>query len=904
MANFVQSRGDKYDIILSKREISENSYDSYFEYNQTQGSLISNFPEIDYIFPRIYAIININGSWLRLIATDLKAEQNKGIGFSSKDDNETGDDLNKIDSLLENGCIISDRYKSFNYKKGDILNFSLLNSSLTLNFTFVDFYDIEDKYPYGEYFFPEILVDINVFRNLATNYSSITGNSFKFEWKDLCNRMIIGLKDSFQYYKVTDIDNSLKKMANIAGEIRIFLGFDEWAVDYGGTRAFSSADEVFVALIVVVSIGIFAGFLFYAIITYNLLSTSISERLREIGILQSIGAKKSQIFYALVTEGFLLGIASVVLGFIISLLFNQFVIVPIVNIFLEGMYEFIIQPQMLLIACSISFGTIFVFSIIPARYIYKFQIIQLIRPETLVETSADSNTGSNKDSNKKNGMDLIKYVVMLLILSLIYLIFPIALNSKDVFVIFGFVIVIFFIAIIGLVMISTIFIKPLSKGFLKIYERINLKFKVLLQLGLNKHLRRNKVISVILILSFSIAFFFISSLRMMNEQTRIQTECLVGSDINIYSRGETYVPLQQFQINDLMSIEGIESVSGVVHDLYRLENTYLKKGIYSSPLNLKLEISDSFSIQRSNNEFFAVDSNFNRTIYHESIQMNQGTFEDAFSKIFNIKQVNILISTEISEYFQTEKDEYLNLYFTRNGKTIQLKAQVSGVYHAIPGAFHDYNAYDFQKKGTFIISMDTLQQYFSLPKGDNGVFTRLLIKQSNNANSDAVKSNIQAYFGKDWWGIYYLTYEDEYNDRAFYSELALIIGILLCAMLFFMIIAGFNSSFYSVFIERQKEIMIYRALGLSLKDIKILFQKELMILLLINGALGSLIGLILAVLFGNLSTIMYHVPIQIAIPIDIIVLLLVFCAGILYVFYNHLFKKKLKPQIMSLQVRQ
>lgn len=142
----------------------------------------------------------------------------------------------------------------------------------------------------------------------------------------------------------------------------------------------------------------FAGILCFLIafgsisLVYNSFSISVSERIRQFGILQSIGATKKQIKQTVCFEAMILSIIAVPLGIVIGLLGIGMVFLMLNDNFQAFLHtnsslKLVVSPGILLIATIISLVTTLISAMIPARKALRIAPIVAIRQNEEIKIS-------------------------------------------------------------------------------------------------------------------------------------------------------------------------------------------------------------------------------------------------------------------------------------------------------------------------------------------------------------------------------------------------------------------------------------------------------------------------------------------------------------------------------------
>lgn len=139
----------------------------------------------------------------------------------------------------------------------------------------------------------------------------------------------------------------------------------------------------------------------FVIVVSNSFRVSAGERIRQFGILKSVGAANSQIAEIILYEGVMLAIVAIPVGIVLGLLVNFFGI-QIMDNLLEAAnrrntfqidFDFIIAWQAILISVMLSFLTVWLSAWIPARKASRMSAIEAIRGTGEVKVKAKNVRG-------------------------------------------------------------------------------------------------------------------------------------------------------------------------------------------------------------------------------------------------------------------------------------------------------------------------------------------------------------------------------------------------------------------------------------------------------------------------------------------------------------------------------
>ena len=185
------------------------------------------------------------------------------------------------------------------------------------------------------------------------------------------------------------IDNAYKLLASTSEYKDIFISYNFSKETY--LKAVSLLNKISYVLFVVV--GIVAS-----IIIYNIFNASVSERVREFGMLRAIGASKARIVVMVVGEGLLMGIIFIPIGIILGTFFTRFIIANIADI--DGFNQvFVISKESVVVSIIIGFFSIILGSYGPAKRTGKISPIEAIESNNNLKSTGKRINATIEPSN-------------------------------------------------------------------------------------------------------------------------------------------------------------------------------------------------------------------------------------------------------------------------------------------------------------------------------------------------------------------------------------------------------------------------------------------------------------------------------------------------------------------------
>lgn len=126
---------------------------------------------------------------------------------------------------------------------------------------------------------------------------------------------------------------------------------------------------------------------------YNAFNISLNERIRQFGILSSVGATPKQLRNSVLFEGFCIGIIGIPIGIIVGIAIIKLLIPIIANNFVSIMHSDVplklyVSIPVISIAVAVSLITILISAYIPAKRASKMPIMESIRQTNEIKTEA------------------------------------------------------------------------------------------------------------------------------------------------------------------------------------------------------------------------------------------------------------------------------------------------------------------------------------------------------------------------------------------------------------------------------------------------------------------------------------------------------------------------------------
>jgi ABC-type lipoprotein release transport system permease subunit len=459
-----------------------------------------------------------------------------------------------------------------------------------------------------------------------------------------------------------------------------------------------------------------------------------------------------------------------------------------------------------------------------------------------------------------------------------------------------------FCVMIGFILLGLSLLPLLIHVALLVSTPLIRNIKNFLNMSIFRHNRRNQLINLMLIFSFSMIIFTSSFITNVTNQMITQKQLKTGTSMFIKSTDKSLLPMEIK--NDLMEIEGVESTSAILRTIK--EDGYNYPGSTPESQDLSLSAGDLGGLSTIDIFSVAVDEDFKRTIYQDIIQMEEGDFDHAFESLFNLEHPSAIIAEKLATSLDVSLNDSIRLLFKSNQTSTETIVKITGIFHQIPGvrSIEEFGSlsqqsFDYLSEDGILVSLSLFNQGFGLTseKDNQGYASRILVKVRENADENAVKSQIYASLSEVNIEIITTTQWIS-QDQNLFSAIKYGVSLLLLIFIF-TAVSNLSVSAYSIFVERQAEIRSLRGIGLSIKNVEHVFFIELLILLLANGFVGVIAGGLMALTFSSLGEVVYRVKTPFTLSYDLIIILFIISISYLKLSYHRLFRQKIEMKISS-----
>ncbi|MFW9948716.1 MAG: ABC transporter permease, partial [Candidatus Thorarchaeota archaeon] len=732
------------------------------------------------------------------------------------------------------------------------------------NFTIDKIFDYQLKWPISFRNRPLIVVDIT---SLYTIFGIET-------FEGTANELILTLKGNEIYYDARDIEGSENKVKDIAGEIQILIGINEFYIDLPKLEVLGFSEFLSVGITIIFVFVSMISMIISGVLINGILKTSVEERIREFGIFRTLGATKRYNLFIVLVQGLLLCGFGTIVGIIVAYLSTQFIILPIAEVVvassipgLVGNISFSVTLWSVLISIIIGLTVGLVVSISPAIKVMKLQLIESIHPYRKEDLLYKL--------EKKASVNY-KLIILGIILAVnggfVLLIIPRIINSGSTSLIAGTLIALLIIFLIGTSLAGLGIMPLIIRFFILIFRFFSRKLAPVYRIFIFRYARRNFSTIVIFAFTFSFVIFTASAFKFLSDQGVISSNLRYGADIVIETEGWddpedeggfgggffgggfqslSSIQIQQngFSVNPerilttdfkttLLSIEGVERISTVIASPFHLTQIYSEEG-----KEFIAEIGDYAGLTTVEVSLIGIDEEYSSTIKTQYIEFTQGNLATSFDKLFTEGEMfSCIVSESISSNLNLLMGDIIRMRIQRGDESEIYTFKIVGVAASMPGFFSEFGRSGSSSfMGGVMISQETYINIMDIPPIP--YLDKIFIKLSPNAlsNSQNIVLELEEENRRDFDFDITDLLRSAGQEQSYFTILDTFFSITLDATIIICLF-GLISSSYSTIIERKKEIGIIRTLGLKGKEINRLFTIESLIIMLSSGSVGVIVG--------------------------------------------------------------
>jgi len=620
---------------------------------------------------------------------------------------------------------------------------------------------------------------------------------------------LLSVKLSEEIINYNDLEGSVSKIVEIGSNIQEKIGL-EYTVFLVKAYVLESVSGVVSTQRIMLNIFVLIAVLMACILIVSTMLMNVTERIREIGILRSIGSSKTQIFASILIEAIIIGLIGTITGLGLGLLLGKYLISPSLLGFRRQLQvsNFIISVRSLNFGLLLGILTSVIGGFYPAYSASKMTPLEALSPAIrrvmIVEEERKLRPERVNIGLAAGGIGLFaatSFMVFLLPIIGFY-------GNQTIFILISFASL--GLVLLGLTMTFTALLPFTAKIFSKIVGKLWKIEAVLAERNIIKHRRRSSL--TFFMLSTSIAFIMLvgTVTSMYAASSQINVQNYLGADIVVFPR--EYVPVSIAE--NISLVEGVEAVCPVT-------------------MGITVKAGDLVLYKQYALKIFGVNaSTFPNVTYARDIDFEGGTLHEAFKKLAE-ENGTIIISKGLAESLNMDVGDKIRIETVYG--TFVLK--IAAIASSIPG----FSFTKFKQRAAATDGLVSLETYYNITK--MLVVDRFLVKVKEGFDPIKVANVISNEIGGEYDIQVTTTKELAENAVESYENISKLFTILLS---FAVVIAvlGHATSLITSIQERTWETGVLRSIGLDRKQTVLVYVMEAFIiasLSYISGVVSSLI---------------------------------------------------------------
>lgn len=667
---------------------------------------------------------------------------------------------------------------------------------------------------------------------------------------------VLFVKLSEEIINYNDLEGSVSKIVEVGSSIQEKIGL-EYTVFLVKAYVLESVSGVVSTQRVMLNIFVFIAVLMACILIVSTMLMNVAERIREIGILRSVGSSKIQVFASILIEAVIIGLIGSITGLGLGLLLGKYVISPS----LVGFHKqfqvsiFVVSPQSLNLGLLLGVLTSVVGGFYPAYSASKMTPLEALSPAVRRMMTAEKEEKKLRPERVNTGL-VIGGVGLFAATSFMVFLLPIIgfYGNQTIFIMITFISLGLILA--GLTLIFTAILPLTAKFFSKIVGKFWKIEATLAERNIIKHKRRSSL--TFFMLSTSIAFIMligtVTSIYATSAQTSVKN--YLGADVVVYSR--EIIPTSV--ANNISLVKGVEAVCPVT-------------------TGVSVKAGDLVLYKQYSLKIYGVNASvFPNVTYAKDTDFESETLQEAFKKLED-ENNTIIISKGLAESLNMDIGDKIRIETVYG--TFILK--VVAIAYSIPG----FSFTKFKQRAAATDALVSLDTYYNLTK--IMFVERFLVKVKGDFDPIIVANAISDEIGNEYDIQVVTTRELAETAAEGYENVSKLFTILLS---FAVIIAvlGHATSLVTSIQERMWETGVLRSIGLDRKQTVLIYVAEafmIAFLSYVSGVVSSLIITFELIQSNNLTS---DLPLPFTIPYLLYIYvfsLVLFTALIVSVYLSH-----------------
>lgn len=644
-------------------------------------------------------------------------------------------------------------------------------------------------------------------------------------------------------YDARDLHGSVLRLKDAGEDLAASLGID-YDVRLPKAAAITAFQHFAAPLRAVFGVFALLALSITGLLIYSLVSVSVEERIREYGILRTLGAKSREIFRLVLGESLILCLLGVLPGVLAGTLLAKF-LTFLVSLALQARdAAFTLEITPLTLALPLSAGILLSLAsaFMPALHATRWRIVDALDPLRRGQIPAQGqDPGSPQRSLLLAGLALSAVSVV------VFFVLPSAFLSGDPSLIGTVILSLLLAILLGFTLAMTAFLPWIERALLWVGGWVLGPVAELAGRNLERHRRRHNTTALLFTLSVALVIFLASLAALFSRTSLALVEKSHGADLRLQASGQAEAAALRAELEAATGVGAVcqaqflrgRSQTGIAYDVVMSDLVGLKH-LWIVP--------------------FGADANLAQALYTERIVASTGT-EGALGELHarivdpTARQPSsdavpaVILSQAAASFLDLTPGDQVTLAFHLGPEKREARFQVAAVFRSLPG-FDAFRSRVASATGSGVLL--SLDNFRVMTRGaPPEAFQSLFFVRAADASSSGQKALARdlrtSLDARHRFGIK-CTAEQKEQTRALYWVTQIFFGLMLGVAVIIAVFALIASMSATV-LERQWEVGVLKALGLRRSHLFRLFLGEAVILTLSAGIAGGLIGFSLAWLF-------------------------------------------------------
>jgi ABC-type antimicrobial peptide transport system permease subunit len=597
------------------------------------------------------------------------------------------------------------------------------------------------------------------------------------------------------------------------------------------------------------------------LLLYSIVSVAVEERIREYGILRTLGGRAGDIVRLVLGESILLCVAGVVPGVLAGLVLAR-LLVAIVGLALHA------APGSLPLAASLAqlgwpllAGVVLAVgaALVPAVQATRRPIVDALDPFRRGQIPG----ADPRDPNRRRPLVLVGLALSALSV-VVFFVLPSAFLSGNNSLIGTVILTLLVTILLGFTLVATGVLPVVERIVLRLLETVLGPPAELAARNLDRHRRRNLTTALMFVLSVALVIFVASLVVLFSRTAAVMVEHFNGADLRL----ETDDPEARGLKSELGAVSGVEAVSPVLALRHRGRQGTAYEAVLSDLVGLK----HLWLVP------YGVDADLTRAMYTNHVRYAEGGAADLARVAAytgpdagrskgapnSPEPAPAVLSLAAARFLEVNVGDPVQLTFQLGAERRSARFTVVAVCATFPG-FDTFRARVANAIGSGLLVPRSSFEALTHGAPDEALQVRYFLRVAAGADARKAAADLRDRYDLRFRFGVKAAVEQQQAAQAIYWTTQVFFGLLLAAAVAIAVFALIAAMATSV-LERRWEIGLLKALGLRRSQLFRMFLSEALGLTLAAGAVGGAIGFVLAGLFVVEAGQLAEIPVAFALP--------------------------------------